>query len=270
MLKYTVDIGMNKKTKYLFLIWFAVISLTAECQFIQVSGFIYQKGTEQTVPAVNIRNMRNHTGTISNNNGFYTILLKPEDSVEVSAVGFVRKRYGLPEGLQGGSYTYDIYLERDIVDLDNVVINQYSLEKFKEAFKKMPLKEDEKRVVGDPSVYKNYRQSPTTFGVHLNGPFSWIYNKLSKKSKELEKLRDIKSGENTDLSGSKNLNRSMVIEVTGLPDNEIDDFISWCNFSNSELAYADEYYFKSMVKQKYTDYLKRNINDTIPADTLKP
>lgn len=258
---------MNKQfLTFFFIATSFIIKLNG--QFIQVSGFIFQKGTEQTIPFANIVNTRNKTGATSNASGFYTILLKAEDTVEVSAVGFKKRRYGLPSSISAGSFSFDVYLEKDIIDLDTVKVGPYTLEKFKEEFSKMPLKEKEKLVVGDPSVYKNYRQSPTTFGLHLNGPFSWIYNKLSKKTREKEKLRDLQSGENVELTGSMKLNRKIVMEVTGLEGNEVDQFIAWCNFPNEDLAHVNEYDFKIMVKEKYDVYQKlpnkELIKDSIP------
>jgi len=263
---------MRISLRILIISLFSLLPLAGSSQFIQFSGYIYEKGTETPIPFANLINTRNRTGTISNASGFFTILLSPTDTVDVSAVGFKRLRYGLPVNIQPGSYSINIHMEKDIILLDSVDVRPYDLARFRDEFTGMPLQEEKKMVVGDPNVYKNHRATPETFGVRLNGPLSWLYNKMSRKSKELEKLRDLQSGDNTELGGSMRLNRDLVKEVTGLPDDEVDKFVHYCNFLNEDVAHMNTYDLRLMIKRCHEKYVADKSNIPPPPaipDTIK-
>jgi hypothetical protein len=242
--------GFRRFTFFLFLL----LPFAAPAQFVQVSGFVYEKGSEEPVIFANIINLRNRTGVVSNATGFYTILLSAKDTVEVSAIGYKRRKYGLPDNVQPGSYSVNIYLEKDAILVDTVNVRPYDMDRLREEFTNMPLVEEKKMVVGDPSVYSKYTPYRENFGVRLNGPLSWLYNKMSRKSKELDKLRDLQSGYNTELGGSMRLSRDLIKDVTKLQDEEIDAFVQYCRFLNEDLAHTNTYDLRIMIKECFDRY----------------
>lgn len=84
-----------------------------------VSGYVYEKGSRETLIGVNVYEPNLKIGSTSNNYGFYSITL-PKDSVEIifSYVGFASV---VKEITLSGNMRIDIELEASI-DLDEVVI----------------------------------------------------------------------------------------------------------------------------------------------------
>lgn len=113
---------INTKT-ILYLISFFLINynLKAEADVSQytISGYVYEKGSRETLIGVNIYEPNLNVGTTTNNYGFYSITL-PADSIEIefSYVGYAgkKKKLKLEENLR-----LDIELQPS-VELDEVVV----------------------------------------------------------------------------------------------------------------------------------------------------
>lgn len=84
-----------------------------------LSGFVYEKGSRETLPGVNIYFPLQKTGTVSNNYGFYSITL-PENEYKVvfSFVGYTHEQVQIHLNRH---ITLDIFLNPSI-ELDEVVI----------------------------------------------------------------------------------------------------------------------------------------------------
>jgi hypothetical protein len=84
---------MKNKSLPVF-VWIAIVFFGGELLFSQtarhsISGFVYEKGSRETLPGVNVYLPDQRLGTTTNNYGFYSITL-PAGSYQVaySMVGF--------------------------------------------------------------------------------------------------------------------------------------------------------------------------------------
>lgn len=258
---------------------FLVICSTAysQSQLVLVSGYIVQQDVNITIPFANLHNKKRHTGAISDINGFYTILLAPGDTVDITAVGFERLKLSLPPGYTETTLDYNIRMKKMVYDLPTVNISLGNYERFKKEFEAMNLPEKNKMVVGDPSVYKNYTPAKENFGYTIKGPFTALYNKFNKKAKELAKLRELMNNQNTNMVANMKLTKDLITQVTGLTDdNEIESLLMYCNIPNEFVANSTKYDLMIAIDRCYDSYtrdrgiprIKTNNFSENPTDTL--
>ncbi|MBE2247504.1 MAG: carboxypeptidase-like regulatory domain-containing protein [Candidatus Competibacteraceae bacterium] len=241
------------------LIIFATFSscyLWAQPKLVQVSGYVYQKDSSNTIPFVDIVNKKNKTGTITNVSGFFSFLMSTTDTIEFTAIGFKKYRFWLPSQIQETTYQTLILMEKVVYTLDQVDIGLFNYERFKKDFESMKVPVDDNSIVaGDPTYYKRYVAPKENFGYTIKGPFTALYNKFSRRAKELEKLQDILENENKNVTASMKLTKDLIVQVTGINDAEIDRFVGYCNMGSEFVANATTYDLMVAIDRCYKSYL---------------
>jgi hypothetical protein len=258
---------MKKTGLILFLL---ICCNLASAQLVQVSGFIYQKGDSSVaLPHVSIINKKTRTGTQSSVDGFYTLLMSPGDTAKVSLVGYKDARFTLPQGITASSYHKNIYLKDDVVLLPGHTVFSITWEKFKESFASIEIEEEKVYITMDNRLND---RTPVNADPHiaLNGPISWLYNKLGKKAKEQEKLQELREGSNPEMEYTRRITNQYVMNATQLPEEHVNAFLAYCYSDPYFYAYSTDY----DIKTKFLTCLpgfkqKNNISD--PANgTINP
>jgi len=255
------------KRRILLCMFLAVLASPAMSQIVMVSGYVLQHDADIVIPFANLMNRKTRAGTVSDINGFYTILVAPGDTVEVSAIGFEKMRLALPKEFTGTTLEVNLRMKKTVYDLKTVNVSLMNYERFKQEFEAMKLPETRKMVVGDPSVYRNYTAPKETFGYTFKGPFTALYNKFNRKARELEKLQELMENDNKQMVASMKLTIDLVKQVTGLTeDAEIDSFLRYCNMSNEFIANSTRYDIMVALDRCHRQYQKDR--GTTTRDTI--
>jgi hypothetical protein len=90
-------------------------------RLIQVSGIITD-AENNPVPHVNIFSQKLRRGTMSELSGVYSIISLQGDTIFLSALGYKRMVFNLPERIEGRQFLKDIVLETDTIAIEGVVI----------------------------------------------------------------------------------------------------------------------------------------------------
>jgi hypothetical protein len=90
-------------------------------KLIQVSGIITDD-ENNPVPHVSLISRKLRRGTISELTGIYSIISLPGDTIYLSALGYKRIEFYLPERIDGRQINKDIVLTTDTIKIDGVVI----------------------------------------------------------------------------------------------------------------------------------------------------
>jgi hypothetical protein len=102
-------------------------------RFIQVDGIIYDTYLNP-VANVNIYSTRLRMASASKENGIYSIISVPGDTIVFSTIGFRRLMLPVPEENSGTHYHKDIYLEYDTIAINDVLVLPWgSYAEFKQA-----------------------------------------------------------------------------------------------------------------------------------------
>jgi hypothetical protein len=142
--------GMNKKSTYilLFFLFFPFLLKAQFTQFkdsiIQISGITMTADSLRAVPAVSVLVRGQNRGTISNNQGVFSIVAFKGDTLTFSAVGFKKKDYKIPMNLPGNNYSMIQLLVDDTTYLPVTIIKPYpTKEEFDKAFVSTDIPDDE-------------------------------------------------------------------------------------------------------------------------------
>lgn len=229
------------KRKLILYILFFFITHSAWSQLVQVSGYIYLKDSATVVPYANIVNKKTMRGCQSSHEGFFTILMTPGDTLEVTAIGFKKLTYSLPKTVTGEYYDKNLYLSIAVYDLKGAKITITNWDKFKKDFESTALIEEKEYVVTNKYDITASAPVRTAPGYTLNGPFTWLSNKFSKKAKELEKLNDIKDGEYYGVVAAGKVDKNKIMEYTKISSQDIDEFLGFCVVESRLLANMSDY-----------------------------
>lgn len=89
--------------------------------YMQLSGMI-KSTADEAVPYVHVIVKGSQRSTVSDQNGIYTIIVEPHDTVFFSSIGYKRVKAVMPPTLSTRHLFRDIHMDVDTVMLKNVVI----------------------------------------------------------------------------------------------------------------------------------------------------
>jgi hypothetical protein len=119
-------------------------------KLVQFSGVIRNLKYEP-VPDVNIINFSRRTGDTSNENGLFSMIVRPSDSILFRAVGYKNTLVIIPDSITRNHYPRDIYMLNDTIHLAEVKIFPWkTYDEFKVAFINLELPNDDEQ-----RAYKN-------------------------------------------------------------------------------------------------------------------
>lgn len=238
-------------------------------QLVQVSGYVYTSDSSGVVPYANIHNKKTKTATQANISGFYTILVAPGDTVEITAIGYKKSILCLPASYSGMSFHYDVPLKHITYTLPSFTKYYMDMEIFTREFTAMQVPEEKRFITVDKGQITSKAPVRETFGYTLNGPFSWLYNKFSRKAREMEKLADLRANELENFTAAQRLTPQFISLATGLPEDKTMDLAAYCDISYSALANYSNYDL-IITLQRCLDVYKKDKNLTDEDLGIKP
>jgi hypothetical protein len=94
----------------------------AQKQIVQFSGFIKDAESGSIVPYAAVYIQDKLQGTISGADGFFTFAAAKGDTILVKSLGYKQFKVVIPPDIEGTSYSREISLDRDVVELPGVTI----------------------------------------------------------------------------------------------------------------------------------------------------
>jgi hypothetical protein len=134
---------MNMFKRYLFIL--AVISsgfvfnkatgqTTTHHQLLQFSGIVVDKNSLKPIPYTVVMVKNSSHGTICDNNGYFSFVAQPSDTIEFASIGYKINTYRVPDTLTD-RYALIHLMDKDTTQLKDVTIYPWpSREAFKQAF----------------------------------------------------------------------------------------------------------------------------------------
>ncbi|MDX5320675.1 MAG: carboxypeptidase-like regulatory domain-containing protein [Bacteroidota bacterium] len=112
-------------------------------ELIQFTGILITPDSLQAVSDVNIRIAGTMMGTVSNDEGFFAIVAKRNDTLIFSSVGFRTVKYVVPYSLTGQKYTMIQPMSQDTLYLPEAIVKPYiSRELFEHYFVNLEVPQD--------------------------------------------------------------------------------------------------------------------------------
>ena len=187
-----------------------------------------------------IINKTQRTGTVSNAYGDFNITANVNDSISFSALGYENLTIALTDSMF--TYGYIIKLKPTSYELTEVSIKP--------------------EVIGKPLISKwevYIKPLPNQGGVNIPtgvSPVTLLYNRFSKEGKQKRYYNKVIEGTADFMLIGEKFNGEMVSKLTGLKDDELVAFMSFCNFSNDFLMNYSSETIKRAIRKKYEEYEK--------------
>lgn len=167
------------KVLLLVLFIFSITPIKAQSnKTVYITGATIDLEQVQAVPFVTIFVKGSNRGTVSDNNGYFSFLAVPGDTLVFSSVGYKTDEFALPESLQGTTFSLLHLMVSENVMLEEVVVQPWpSVEQFTKSILNIDLPKDAQKMSMEAqmrieNLAKSQYQSERVYYDQ------WRYNKL--------------------------------------------------------------------------------------------
>lgn len=222
---------------------------------LEIIGEITNSETQEAIPYVHVFNLNTKQGTASNTEGRFWINMTPGDTLAFSAIGFQAYQFIINENITTDKLVVSIELSPSTLELEAVKVfafrDEYAL---KRALieTEVPI-ETEETGLKIPGV-KASRRPVEGGGIAMGGPLTAIGNLFSKEVKEKKKMAKITKEYDLYKSVSNKYNKKIVMDITGLPEDKVEDFMEFCKMDEGYLKKATEYEIAVVINRCLNDF----------------
>jgi len=248
--------------RYSLLLFFSLLastlSIAQEKEADKVSGVIVNASNDSALENVNIVNLNQVVGTITNKKGEFEIAAKANDTLHLSYLGFKSIKVRVTnDWLKYGNSK--IELTELALALEEVVVNQLKLTGYLEVdIKQVPLVNNNYRynISGLPtSGYEADSQGTVNkiIGSIFN-PADFLHRMFGKKPNELRKLKKMKQDDEIRNLLSSRFDREMLTALLQVDRVDLDEIVNQCNYSKGFIKTANDLQILDAISECYEEY----------------
>ncbi len=219
---------------------------------VRLKARLISAGDSSALPYANIINNRNRSGTITNNDGYFTLDVLNIDSLIVTSVGYQKKVIYIPHNYMG-------------YELLTFTLNPVSY-----AVGEVEVKGEKPNIAGDLGTGKPvdipvelrgdaFNEKPPLLSALFNPISYWQYY-LSRHEQEKRDVREAMAIQQNWEMHSRNYNKETVMKLTGLNEAAADSFMLWFNAQNILPYTSTDYEIRASVRYYFEIYKKENNN----------
>lgn len=255
-----------RKLGILFItICFSLVSFSQQ-ESKTIKGKVLNDANDVPLENVNIVNMNQVKGSISKEDGSFSIPAKVNDTLYFSYLGFKSIRVRV---------TNDWFKYGDIkikmtelgIALEEVVLRPVQLTGYLEVDAKIIPIYDNYRysISGLNTGYEGGQTQPNAVSKVLGAVFNpadFLYNVFGKRPAQMRKLRQMKTDDNIRNLLSNKFDRETLMVVLQLEKVDIDEILNNCNYSETFIRTANDLQILDAISECYEEYrvLNRNKN----------
>lgn len=229
-----------------------------------VTGIAFDSINKKPIAYAHIYNETRNTVTACDANGFFSIGGSINDTLMLTSVGY----YWGVTIVNNATDSIIISAEPANYELEEVKVHKLPTEEeFLNVFIGMKPKDDKHYIVGIPQERQHLTPSLSP-SLTLYGPISGIYKKISRKAQKHIKAYELIE-DNKYISPTVNAKlRNVFMQISKLSENQIDDFILFCNLEESLFLPENEMLLLTAIYNKYNEYIEMHpdlffMNDSI-------
>ncbi|MDC0008229.1 carboxypeptidase-like regulatory domain-containing protein [bacterium] len=254
---------MMKQLTCVFFLFTLSLTLTAQDEKEQleddeIKALVINAQTEEPLESVHIVNLNQVIGTITDQDGEFTIKAAVNDTLYFSYLGFKPQKIRVTNDMFKFQDT-KISLTELAYALEEVIVTPYSLTGYLEIdVKNLPVNTAYQYSISGLSVgYEGGNRSPGSvtkvLGAILN-PADLLRNLFGKKPAQMRKLRKVKEDDQIrDLLAGK-FDREVLKELLQIEKVDIEDILNNCNYSKSFIATANDLQILDAISSCYEEY----------------
>lgn len=218
----------------------------------RIEGSAFDAETGNQLVNVLVVNKSNGNGTFGDRNGNFIMEVGKTDSIVVSAFGYSSLIFTLKDSVEKPTYKIKAPLKKPLVILRPVtIIAEREIEDIEKDIRNLGYNERDYVLSGIDA---------------LNSPITFLYQQFSKREKSKRKLAQlINEDKKRDLL-KELLHKYVDYEIIALDDSGFDEFIDYCNVSESFMKSSSQYEFLMYVKYQYKNWEDQPRKlDTLPT-----
>ncbi|WP_299052845.1 carboxypeptidase-like regulatory domain-containing protein [uncultured Polaribacter sp.] len=258
----------------LFTCLIASLSLFSQNDTLRVNhlkGQIIHAESKKALSAAHILNLNTVQGSITNENGFFEIPTKANDTILVSYLGYASIKLKITNDLLKGNELLIALYEKP-EEIKEVVIKSTNLIGVLEIDIKQVPKDRFTRIKinGLPQTYEVGKPKAKDFSspiAALFNPVDFLYAHFGKKPKQLKKLQKLKKEDNLRKMLSGKFDREVMMEYLQMDRQELTALLSDCNYSEYFVKKASDLQMIEAVLDCYENY-KALKNGKIERDKI--
>lgn len=240
----------------IFFIFFTMAFTTTEIaaqpyfreDLVKVSGQLLNSETGEEIPYAHVINLRVHGGTITDGQGKFSLQADPSDTLSIKALGFKSHKLIVADFLALNKASIEVNLVPirylvDEIDVEGEMpkVNMTGIPQGKPSDIPIELRSDA------------YNEKPGILTA-LFSPLSFLHYSLNRKEKNKRKAISIISDDREWKIFSLVYNRDILERLTGYQDDELDDFMLYCNANHGLHYSASQYEVEKRVAELLTKY----------------
>jgi len=224
-----------------------------------VKGKILDAANDKPIENVNIVNLNQVNGTITNKSGEFEIQAKTNDTIHLSYLGYKSIKVRVTNDWINFGNRTTIKLTELALALEEVVVNKLKLTGYLEIdIKQVPIQKNVRySISGLNTGYESSPKSPTmvtkVLGAIFN-PANFLYNVFGKKSREMRNLRKIKEQDEIRNILSSRFDREMLTALLKVDKNDLELLVSECNYSSDFIKTANDLQILDAISECYEEY----------------
>lgn len=213
--------------KQIFLLFIGVFfGFQAEifAQDTRISGTLVHASTFKPIPAAHIVNQTLGKGTISTEEGFFSIPVSIQDTLYVSALGFAKKELIITDSLLEATKNIRLPLEPVVYELAEVNLTPNGPGTFQRDFEKAPIMDEDAPLPGRPSQRMVKANPPPP---ELKNVFDLLYNQFGSRPQQLRAIQALRAQDQYETWVFALLNEKVLNNYLLLPENWHQQFLEF-------------------------------------------
>ena len=252
---------MHQNKILLLLFFFLSVSIFSQTDSLAVKilkGQVIDSESKKSLSASHILNLNSVTGTITDDQGFFEITAKANDTVMVSYLGHSSIKIKVTNDLLKGNELLIALYEKS-EEIKEIIIRSSKLIGVLEVDVKLVPKDNFTRIKinGIRQTYEIARPRAGDFAspiAALFQPVDFLYKLFGKKPKQLKKLQKIKKEDNLRKIMAGKFDREVMMEYLEMDRNDLMKLISDCNYSDYFVKNASDLQMIEAVLDCYETY----------------
>lgn len=193
------------------LLGLSLLSLSFLSAQVMMKGRIYEDDSSTVMPFVFVINSSTGNGTVSDDKGNFSLMVKREDSLQFSFVGFARSKIAVADLMAAGSELPKVYLTRLPVSLKMVTVTAFKIKPYEREYMKDVIDRNQRTMLGS-----------------INSPFTALYMQYSREGRQVRKLAQIFEDLMIEEQVQQKLNPEILRRLTGDDNIDYNTFRKYC------------------------------------------
>ncbi len=227
------------------------------------SGQVISKQGNYPVALAHVINVTQRWGVVADTLGYFNIWVKPDDSLNISAIGFNFNEYKINGFLK--DTLVKIKLKGRFYEIPEVAISYLGTYK---QFEQKVLDLELPDLGLNPEFEKIFKHVEPAQNFELptiTGPVSLFYVMFSKDVKDKNKYIKLSEEGKVKDKIRERFNEHIIRNLTGLTGEEAQKFMKYCDFKDEYILSIDDYRLYSEILSRFESY-KKSEEDSLKSE----